>query len=438
MDNYLKYYDVSPRVVPANKSSIITIRGIFPNSELPPAEQMRIKCFPMSGFLPEGSNSCQVADYPPIKWRMDGDTVKAEIFFAGEQEHNLHIEFINAEKDVVLTRRFQIFSLQPDLLALTPLKGDFHVHSCRSDGREAPVYVAARYREAGFDFMAVTDHHRYAPSLEAINFWRQQPTELKLFPGEEVHSPGNPVHIINFGSSFSVNDLAASQEEQYRREVAEIADGLPDYPGQDKFPIAASEWVFDKIRAGGGLCVFCHPYWKTNRYMINESLTDAIFARKKFDAFELLGGYYKSESESNNLQVVRYIAECARGNRFPVVGLSDSHGTDTGNLFNWYYTIVLAESDEFESIKNAIKSFHSVAVEAIEGQTANIYGDFRIVRYVDFLFREYFPLHQAICAPEGKLMLELAANFAPESAAAALSALRGRVTKLREKFFQRN
>ncbi|MEG2076134.1 MAG: hypothetical protein RRY34_06490, partial [Victivallaceae bacterium] len=69
---------------------------------------------------------------------------------------------------------------------------------------EAPIYVAARYREAGFDFMAVTDHHRYAPSLEAINFWQNKPIELKLFPGEEVHAPGNPVHIINFGSKFSV------------------------------------------------------------------------------------------------------------------------------------------------------------------------------------------------------------------------------------------
>ncbi|MEG2076135.1 MAG: hypothetical protein RRY34_06495, partial [Victivallaceae bacterium] len=227
-------------------------------------------------------------------------------------------------------------------------------------------------------------------------------------------------------------------EEQYRREVAEIADGLPDYPGQDKFPVAASEWVFDKIRSGGGLCVFCHPYWKTSRYMINESLTDAIFSRKKFDAFELLGGYRKFESESNNLQVVRYIEECSKGNRFPVVGLSDSHGTDTGDLFNWYYTIVLAESDQFESIKNAIKDFRSVAVEAIEGQTAHIYGDFRIVRYVDFLFREYFPQHQAVCAPEGKLMADLAANFVPESTTAALEALRGRIAKFRDKFFQRN
>ena len=74
---------------------------------------------------------------------------------------------------------------------------------------------------------------------------------LAEFPGEEVHSPGNPVHIIHFGGGYSINEKAASDEERYRRETEEILRSIPpeELPqGLDPFPVAASEWVFREIR----------------------------------------------------------------------------------------------------------------------------------------------------------------------------------------------
>ncbi len=307
---------------------------------------------------------------------------------------------------------------------MRPFKGDFHIHSTRSDGREEPAYVAARYRQKGFDFAAVTDHERYAPSLEAIRYWEPARISFKLYPGEEVHSPDNPVHIINFGASFSVNQKSREDKAQYRREVEQILSRMSGRrDDMDMFPVAASEWVFDRIRDGGGLSVFCHPYWYTKHNVICDALTDEIFARRKFDAFELIGGFYLHQSRSNNLQVARYIEERAKGNRFPVVGLSDSHGTDRfeadleqstrvdgrdRDLLGWYYTVVLARNDSLEALIEGVKSFRSAAVCAPERERCEVFGDdYRLVRYVDFLLREYFPVHERYCRMEGDLMLEI-------------------------------
>ena len=37
-------------------------------------------------------------------------------------------------------------------------RGNLHTHSTRSDGRLEPEEVIGRYRERGYDFLALTDH----------------------------------------------------------------------------------------------------------------------------------------------------------------------------------------------------------------------------------------------------------------------------------------
>ena len=38
------------------------------------------------------------------------------------------------------------------------LKGNLHAHTTFSDGRRPVAEVVARYRELGYDFLAITDH----------------------------------------------------------------------------------------------------------------------------------------------------------------------------------------------------------------------------------------------------------------------------------------
>ncbi|MYD95309.1 MAG: hypothetical protein F4Y02_16835, partial [Chloroflexi bacterium] len=38
-------------------------------------------------------------------------------------------------------------------------RGNLHAHSTNSDGAKSPADAVAWYRDAGYDFMALSDHH---------------------------------------------------------------------------------------------------------------------------------------------------------------------------------------------------------------------------------------------------------------------------------------
>ncbi len=447
METVEKYYDVTPKVFLAGGTSTLTIRPRFSHAAFPAADKIKVKLLPLDGVYADGTYADTPENQLLVEWRLTEDGELAVTGkFPWEQEYNLTVELTDPGRAdrVQWARvpyrklRFNLYAVREDLYKLRPWKGDFHMHSDFSDGQESPEYVAARNRELGMDFIAVTDHHRYDPSMVAIDYWRDKPVDIKLYPGEEIHANGNLVHIINFGGSFSVNELILKDEERYYREVADYAAGLPPLaPGQDPFQVASSEWVFDRIRDGGGLSIFCHPYWQTEKYVISEAVTSAILERKKFDAFELIGGFYPEQWRSNNFQVARYMEEREKGNIFPVVGVSDAHGTDRdferNQLAGWYYTIVLAESAGLPAIHHAIRSNLSVAVEQVGSGIPRVYGDFRLVKYISYLLERYFPRHNELCKIEGKLMIELLGGN--ESAGAALKALRGQTSVYMESVF---
>jgi len=418
MDNASLYYDVYPRVVRANSQQTITIRPLFGHVRLKPGQEWSAALIPMEGL--DGQTGWSA----PQNWMaapQDG-ALLLDCAFTGEQEYSLVIEGPERQK-----AEFRLFALEPDLFARTPYKGDFHMHTHYSDGVESPAYVAASCRKVGMDFMAITDHRRYAPSLEAIAAFQNVKTDLRIYPGEEVHPPDNWVHILNFGGGFSVNDLF--REERYRAEVEAIMARLDLPEGVDRYPYASCVWCYEQIRAGGGLGIFCHPYWVSNkRYDVPQYLTSLLLERQPFDALELIGGYHRHEIESNTLQVARYHEERARGKRIPIVGVSDSHGCETGALFGWYYTVAFSPSSDLPDLVSSIKDLYSVAVEALAGETPRAFGPFRLVRYAHYLMREIFPVHDRLCLEEGRLMLAHAAGEA--GAAGALAALKGRTARL--------
>jgi predicted metal-dependent phosphoesterase TrpH len=345
----------------------------------------------------------------------------------GQQEVKLTVF---AQTKVVT--EFRLYVLEERLWALNPYKGDMHMHSTGSDGVEAPAIVAAKGRTIGLDFMALTDHGNYAPSIEAQEAFKGLPLDLALERGEEVHGPGNGVHIIHYGGSESVNTWLHSHPDEIEAAVMQS----PDHPDQRvRREIAMSHLTFDRIRDVGGIAIFCHPYWQIDDgYHIAEAVTEAILKEHRFDAYEVIGGYWPHEVESNAIQIARYHHEMAIGNRFPVVGVSDAHGCDRG-LFGWYYTVLLAPSPHVSDVAKAIRTFHSVAVEARPGHDPRPVGDFELVVYTLYLLREYFPLHDALCAIEGKLMLRHVEGDV--TAANTLAQLKGQVAAYQEKFYGR-
>ena len=46
-------------------------------------------------------------------------------------------------------------------------RGNLHTHPTISDGRKSPEDVKARYRDMGYDFIALTDHWKYGEGCES-------------------------------------------------------------------------------------------------------------------------------------------------------------------------------------------------------------------------------------------------------------------------------
>jgi hypothetical protein len=410
-------YDVQPLIVPADAVCTISVRPHSAESRFEPTARYEVLHYPCEQLGPP--STCT-----PAALQFEGGRLLIRAHFPAEQEHVLLLRVMKEGKPENV-KPFRVYSLREDLFGRRPFKGDFHIHSNRSDGREPPAHVAAACRRIGMDFVAVTDHGRYAPSLEAIRAFGGMEMDFRIFPGEEVHPPRNPVHMINFGGRFSINDLFAD-EAAYLSGVAEVERTLGDLPIEgDRYPFASSVWCFNKIREAGGLGIFCHPYWFVgHRYEPSGPLTSLLFTRRPFDAFELIGGYRRFELESNTLQAARYHEERLRGGPMPVVGVSDAHGCNPDDLFGWYYTIVFSPSTELADLIESVKGGYSVAVEAPPGELARPHGPFRLVKFARFLLREFFPGHDALCVEEGDRLLAHANGDA--TAAAAMPRLRAR------------
>ena len=353
----------------------------------------------------------------PAKFRRteNGDLV-VTVTTPVEGEYTIRMDVADGSGNFAEQAVFSIYALRGDLYKLTPYKGDFHMHSNCSDGLHSPEYVAATCRKTGFDFMALTDHRLYEPSLVAQKAMAELGCDMLVTPGEEVHLPDNGVHIINFGGKSSINQLAANDEKAYFTAVDEYMKTVPtQYDEVTRFQVAASEWAFDRIRECGGVAMFCHPYWRPRSHnYIGEDAIDLLLERQRFDVLEVIGGFEPFEYEGNLLSVARWREETAKGRTIPVAGVSDSHDCDT-SLTGWYYTIVFAEELSFASIAAAIRDNRSVAVHCPPGNFPLVVGSFRLTRFAYFLLREVYPAHDALCRVEGEIMLRALAGEEPDA-----------------------
>ena len=206
MKSELYDYDIFPKVFPVGKEVTVTIKPMGQHAAFTESSYEMLLC-----PLDQGTER----DYPhysgfehfELKPEADGCLRFAHTYPA-EEEYFIRL-FANGKRLVQLS----VFAVAEDLCGRYPFVGDLHMHTCRSDGKQSPAVVAANYRRYGYDFLAITDHNRYFPSLEAINAYKDVDLEYTLVPGEEVHLPKgdedhrNDVHIVNFGGLYSINAM---------------------------------------------------------------------------------------------------------------------------------------------------------------------------------------------------------------------------------------
>ena len=310
--------------------------------------------------------------------------------------------------DEVKLQTFTVYSLLPDLYELRPLKGDFHAHSYRSDGKRDPAALAGHYREQGYEFFSLTDHNRYYPGGEIDEAYKDVKLGIVRVPGEEVHTPVSPIHIVHVGGRQSIDEIYVNTPEIYENGVAECLARVPEsIPEKYRDRYARAMWATEEIHKVGGLAIFPHPYWKPGAsmaYNVFDEFAKILLTSGLFDAYELVGGM---KQIGINRSVALYNDLRAEGLSISVVGSSDVHKIENSIEFPYHYTLCFAKENESEAILDAVKNQLSVAIEE-NGSGYNIdyrcYGSLRLVSYAQFLLREFYPKLIRICAGEGVAM----------------------------------
>ena len=451
MKRELYNYDIFPKVFLCDREVTVTVKPLGDHAAFDPDRTYAVDVFKASEANPRAYPERNQSATKKITPSADG-TMRITAFYRGEGEHFINI-YLDEEKKNRLT--FCVYSLNEDMAGRVPLRGDLHVHTSRSDGKECPTVVCANYRGHGYDFMVVSDHHRYYPSLEARAFYKDM-TDLNIVQGEEVHLPLNDVHYVNFGGSYSINALVTPSKneekgedavnwrsldgnapetmtrEEFAEMIRERAKTVPRENESERLSYAVLQWTFEHMQKNGGLGIFPHPYWLCQMMQLPEDYTEFIYENAPFHAFEVLGG--ESYYQHNGFQTALYYDMKAKGYDYPVVGSTDTHGSTEHNRNALICsTIVFAKSNTDKDIIEAIKGKYSVAVDTISPEY-RLVGDFRWVKFGSFLMENYFPVHDLACRSEGYYMKQYATGDG--RAASILSAMKGQIPEMQKKYFQ--
>jgi hypothetical protein len=201
-------------------------------------------------------------------------------------------------------------------------RGNVHTHSTRSDGRLPPEAVCDFYRNAGYDFLALTDHFWESCGYPIVD---TRPLRTKGFTtliGAEIHAPvtarGHDWHIVALGLPF---------------DFAPPADG------------ETMQAMCRRAAAAGAFLGIAHPQW------YGLTVEDAL-SIPEAHAVEVYNHGCAVECDRGDGWVVHEEA-LARGARLHAYAADDAHfGTpDAGG--GW--VMVKAEAPEPELLLEAMK-----------------------------------------------------------------------------------
>lgn len=178
-------------------------------------------------------------------------------------------------------------------------KGNLHTHTSASDGAVSIEESIARYRAAGYDFMAITDHHVHYPGLETRDF--------VVLPAVELHnnSFGQPrvcYHITGVGLKTPVDLPPQSQPQE----------------------------MIDRIHAAGGFATLAHPAWSL-------MTVEEVAALQGLDAIEIYNGVSDVYSGRGDSAVYLDVL-AARGQLCRLTAVDDTHYYK-GDLFQGYVMV---------------------------------------------------------------------------------------------------
>ena len=447
----LKYH-IFPRVVRANQKQVITAIGLDASSRFYDDCEYFANVHALEEYdVPQDPMYPAKHVVEDIPCRCENGVVTFEYFFKGEQEWNIRIFRKEVEKHQNPVFKFypvawkhlidkplngisaRIYSLEEDLYTRRPLKGDLHIHTMATDGEESPEMSAALYRKAGFDFIAITDHNTIAPALQVLEAFRDIPTQLKIYPGEEIHNGRDCYfHMVNFNCKESVCEKIMESRELVEKAVDAIEAEIevPEY--LDKREMAWRTWFQREIHKSGGISILPHAYGVIGgTYNVQTKVVEAVLERGLCDVYEAVSG--TENLAARRLQASFWEEARAKGYDIPIVGSSDTHSAAARDFktFDYSWTIVFARNKD--TVPEDILKKYSVAVDNIALANKCVYGDFRLVKYAWFLMENYYPYHDALCSDIGSPLLRRVFGDASQDRLIVL--LEAELEKFNQSFF---
>lgn len=364
--------------------------------------------------------------YPWVALTDRGDGLySAELDFAEEQRYCVKFR-VGEEKSWA----YYLYAVDADLALLRPYKGDTHLHTNRSDGTDEPFTAACNYRAAGYDFIAITDHGRFAPSDEMQAEMSILTDRFYVMHGEEVHPKGGSCfHIVSLNANRHVTETFEQRPDFVKAEIERILAERNLSACVDPHAAAIRLFVVDEIHRAGGFAVLAHPFWETDGEY-NYQTAECLYHLREghFDALELMGGNDDTGNGNNLLELVYHDLR-AEGCRIPIVGGSDAHSTHIWSDYDHFakqFTLCFATG--YDDLLTAVSEGRSVAVRRESDKHFRCVGDYRYAKYARFIMAEYYPAYTALCAAHAEALAQ--------RDTAAILAAEEKIAVYQEKFYK--
>ncbi len=221
-------------------------------------------------------------------------------------------------------------------------KGNLHAHTTLSDGQLTPDEVAKLYKDAGYDFLALTDHNILSDTCVKDGLLLLRGVEL----GENYMSPRRVAyHFVGIGGDDSTADY--------------------DYSKSEKNP----QKMIDHLKAHGAFVVLCHPDWSL-------MTTADVMALNGYDAVEVMNTISDPYARGDSSHIIDTVMTSGRIDK--MVASDDSHfyTGDHCSASVWVNTDKLSE----ESILSALKEGKFYASEGPRFQSIEVENGFIRVR----------------------------------------------------------
>lgn len=218
-------------------------------------------------------------------------------------------------------------------------RGNLHTHTTQSDGHKTPEESMAAYRDAGYDFLALTDHRKVTSVAHA-------PEGLVAIPGIELDYvlSNQWVHLLGLGVSQEI--------EQRCMPRGTVQEGI------------------DLIHACGGLAVLNHPAWSLNTPELIASLR-GLAAAEVWNSVSTLP-YNADRADSSSLLDVA----ASQGAVLPLMANDDTHYYEQEFAKGW--NMVQAKEKSMAGILEALAAGRYYATQGPAFHQVEITG--RMVR----------------------------------------------------------